>query len=284
MRPMRVGIRGTILGGILAVLSGATGVHAQASEDDGAKIVDDEQNLEDEIAKNHHRTGTQYYEAGRFTEAGDEFTKSYNLSKRPIALFNAYIAYRNAGDDKKAADALRLYLQEAEEIDDRQDLEARLENLEARLKALEARDAEIRQKELEAEAAREKARQAEAARTGAEDEPEDGPGVGPVILMGAGGAMIIGGVITGIINRGIVSEIEEKCGANKMCPAEGFDLEGKKSSADTTALLTDILIIGGAAVAAGGLIWYLVGQPDEAPPASAYCTGDGCGAVVRGRF
>ncbi len=297
MRAMKLGMGSVSLRVALVAASallGASSAFAQGSgqgDDDQSKIVDDEKNLEDEIARNHHRTGSQYYEAGRFREAGDEFSKSYKLSKRPIALFNAYIAYRDAGEDKKAAEALRKYLAEAKEIDDRQNLEARLENLEARLKALEARDEEIRQKEQEAEAAREAALKAEQeaeakrnAQTGSN--VDDGPGAAPFILMGVGGAMVVGGVVTGIINRGTVSELEDAC-PNEVCPAgqEEF-LESKQDTAELTALLTDIFIFGGAAVAASGLIWYLVAQPDddEAPMASAYCTGDGCGAVLQGSF
>ena len=247
--------------------------------------------LSDETAKAHFRAGTGYYRAGRFAEAGDEFMKSYELSKRPELLFNAYVAYRDVGDDKKAASALRGYLDSEKKIDDRTNLQARLQTLETRLAALEERDRALNEKEAEAEAARQAAKEAEAKNSAAlaGTGESKGAGLGPWILIGAGGAAIVGGVITGLITNSKVSDIEKNC-PNDLCPGT-YDLDEESGSAESMAAVTDVLFIGGAAMAAGGLIWYLLDQPTESdqsasltPPASVYCTADGCGAFVRGSF
>jgi hypothetical protein len=119
-----------------------------------------------------------------------------------------------------------------------------------------------------------------------------GSNVGPWVLMGIGGAMLVGGAVTGIVALGKTSDIEAKC-PNDVCP-KAFDLDGARSSAKTFVRITDVLLIGGGLVTAGGLGWLLVGgsKTEEAPkPAararaalpipSAGCGPDGCRASVK---
>jgi len=97
--------------------------------------------------------------------------------------------------------------------------------------------------------------------------PRDGrgPNLGPWIVMGIGGAMLVGGAVTGIVALGKTSDIEEKCPGDQ-CP-RSFDLDAERSSAKTFVRVTDVLLIGGAAVTLGGLGWLLLGgsSPKEPP-------------------
>jgi hypothetical protein len=113
--------------------------------------------------------------------------------------------------------------------------------------------------------------------------------VGPWVLMGVGGAMIVAGAITGIVALGKTHDIEDKCPSD-MCP-KSFDLDDARSSAKTFVRVTDVLLIGGGIVTAGGFGWLLLGSnKGEAPPRtatrglqmpSAGCGPDGCRASMK---
>ncbi|MBS2016023.1 MAG: hypothetical protein JST00_24285 [Deltaproteobacteria bacterium] len=117
--------------------------------------------------------------------------------------------------------------------------------------------------------------------------------VGPYIVMGIGGAMLVGGAITGIVALGQTSDIESKCPGD-VCP-NSFDLEDARSTAKTFVRVTDVMLIGGAIVGAGGLAWLLLSGSGskEAPKAAsvaparmrpvplAGCSAEGCRASVK---
>jgi hypothetical protein len=118
--------------------------------------------------------------------------------------------------------------------------------------------------------------------------------VGPIIVMSIGGAMLVGGAITGILALGKTHDIEDKC-PKDVCP-NSFDLEGERSSAKTFVRITDVLLIGGGIVTAGGLGWLLLangektetGAPKSSsvtrlrlPVPSAGCGPDGCRASMK---
>jgi hypothetical protein len=92
--------------------------------------------------------------------------------------------------------------------------------------------------------------------------------VGPWIVMGVGGALILGGAITGVVALGKTSDIADKCPGD-VCP-RAFDLEGERSSAKTFVRITDVLLIGGAVVTLGGAGWLLFsGGSHEKEPGKA---------------
>jgi hypothetical protein len=114
--------------------------------------------------------------------------------------------------------------------------------------------------------------------------------VGPWIVIGIGGAMLVGGAVTGIVALDKTSTLETKC-PNDVCP-RAFDLDGERSSAKTFVRVTDVLLIGGSVVTLGGLGWLLLGGKSEREPArpaaraalplpSAGCGPDGCRASLK---
>jgi hypothetical protein len=81
------------------------------------------------------------------------------------------------------------------------------------------------------------------------------------VTAGVGGAALIGGVITGIMAKGKSSDATKQC-ADKVCPtaaAKDFD------SASSLATVTDVLLIGGAVLAAAGVTLVIVGGHSGAP-------------------
>lgn len=116
--------------------------------------------------------------------------------------------------------------------------------------------------------------------------------VGPWVVMGIGGAMLVGGAITGIVALDKTNSIESKCPGD-VCP-KAFDLDGARSSARTFVRVTDVLLIGGSFVTLAGLGWLLFGgekQESREPAKSAVraslpmpnagCGPEGCRASVK---
>ena len=239
--------------------------------------------MDDERARSHFRAGSNLYDAGSFERAGQEFEQAYELSGRPELLYNVYVAYRDAGMIREAKNALARYLEEAETVEDRVNLEARLRSLEDQVAALDMAEEEAAAREEEAE-------QRETGGIGSPPPPpppaDDGPGVGPWVVIGVGGAAIVAGAITGVLALGAVGDIEDEC-PDDVCPSDYDELEEDRDDARTLVTATDFLLLGGAVVAAGGVAWLLLGgDSGEAPPADvgAACTGEGCMATLRGRF
>lgn len=252
-----------------------------------------ESDMDDTRARAAFRLGRQYYEQGQFSEAAVEFERAYGLSGRGALLFNAYLAYREAGDDANAMRTLRGYLAEVPDAPDRAHLQARLESLQAQVTADEEHEAQIR---AETEAAR---RDAEEARRLAEEASRPRyrtiPGDSwPWIVAGVGGAMVVAGAITGGIALGERSTLDQQCPL-QLCPA-GFDSQGRQSTVESLAITTDVLLIGGGVITATGIVLGLVFgldrteaiAPDATPgptvDVSGGCTADGCSVSIRGEL
>ncbi|MEM1418465.1 MAG: hypothetical protein AAGH15_26455 [Myxococcota bacterium] len=247
--------------------------------------------LDDEAARSAFRVGQLLYEEGRFEEAGREFERSYELSRRGSLLFNAYLAYRDAGLLSEAARVLAAYLTVEPDAENADQLANRLRSLEAQVEAQEAADAEAEAERQRLEAERERL-QAERQQALAEAEAareEDQGGLNPLgfIVGGVGVAMLGGGVAAGVIASGEFSDIEDAC-PNDVCAA-GFDLQGSSDRVGAASLAADILLFGGAAVtiAGIGLLFLERGEDDPEAPATtagAACGPFGCTATVMGRF
>ncbi len=245
-------------------------------------VIEVDQSGSDEQAKAHFRVGKSLYDSGRFAEAAAEWQKAYDMSKRPELLYNIYVAHRDANDASAATAALRSYLELAEVEPSRR------VNLEARLRALEQAAAAQPPPEPTSEQPKELAQAQPApdpALEAAADEA-DMAAILPYALIGVGGAMVIGGVVTGLMTQSKIDEVEDGC-PDEMCPA-GFGLEGRVDDIDKLALVTDVLLFGGVAVAGVGAVLLILDDgeqaPAAAPAASLGCGPSGCMASVRGRF
>lgn len=89
-----------------------------------------------------------------------------------------------------------------------------------------------------------------------EPEPDSGPlPLGPILLMGGGGALFLGGVGLGFV----ASSTEDEFQSAKTVA----DKRSLQSSGQTQALVADLLMVGGLLTAAGGFLWYLLDSPDS---------------------
>lgn len=240
---------------------------------------------DEDKARAHFRLGRAHYDNGNFAEAAVEMEEAYRISQRSALLYNIYLAYRDANDTRRAAEALRLYLDLEKDVENRAQLESRLAALQRSLAdgtAAQPGPAPTPAPATEpapAPAAAEPVVAAPAEVT-EPDEPEQKKSqVLPIALMGGGGAMVVGGVIVWTMASGKASDCKTDASA---C-----------DSGKTLALVGDLLTFGGAAVAGTGLVLFLLNQSggSESDSATAgvssprlMCGPTGCIARVNGRF
>lgn len=185
--------------------------------------------------------GDELYAEGRYEEAIERFERSYALSGRPALLFNLANAYERLGQYASAADALRRYLERANNAD-RATLEARLANLEERAGIQDHEDEEDDGEET----------------TPIETE-SSGVSTAGWVMLGIGGALVAGGAVCAALTLDPRARIDELC-VNGVCPD---DASGALSEDETFSLLADIGLFGGAAVAVTGLVLALAGASDS---------------------
>lgn len=98
--------------------------------------------------------------------------------------------------------------------------------------------------------------------------PSDGPWktVG-LVAGGTGVAMVIGGVVTGLIGKGKVDQLEKDCaGPRYSCKAP--NLESRKDTIRTFQTTTNVLLIGGGVLAAAGIGLFLLAPSSKASNSS----------------
>jgi hypothetical protein len=100
----------------------------------------------------------------------------------------------------------------------------------------------------------------------------------PWSLVGAGSAVFVGGAITGLVARKMVSDLERECPA-RQCE---HDLS-RRDRAQTTALVADVLM-GSGLVAAGVGVALLLAEPTEPAQLAVACGPGSCAAWWRGDF
>jgi hypothetical protein len=100
------------------LLLGSAAAHAQPAEED--------------IARAHFQAGSGYFDTGDYEAAVREFERAYALSPHPQLLYNLYMANERLGDWAEAARYLQEYLRSAEDVTNREALEARLAHLKRR--------------------------------------------------------------------------------------------------------------------------------------------------------
>jgi tetratricopeptide (TPR) repeat protein len=252
---------------------------------------------DEEQARAHFRLGRAHYDNGNFAQAAVEFEEAYRISQRSALLYNIYLAYRDANDTRNAATALRKYLELEKEVENRGQLEARLAALERSLADGTApQPAVVAAAPTEPTPAPEPAATEPAPAAAASDAPaaEQDTNLVPFILMGSGGAMIIGGVVVGIMSSGKESELEDLCpdgDCGTPTPEKKQQVSDLQSSGESLSLVADILLFGGIAVAGTGAVLFVLDQmggdaseADSGTSASLACGPGLCGATFRTAF
>jgi hypothetical protein len=82
--------------------------------------------------------------------------------------------------------------------------------------------------------------------------------VGPWLTMGVGGALLVGSVVTGILAIHKDSEFKDHCPTLERCDPR---LEETRDDAARFARITNVLVVTGAVVMAGGVSWHLLTPP-----------------------
>ena len=271
---------------LIALLAAPVVTHAQAPAK--ASVPAEGAAGNEELARQHFQLGRAQYESGQFRDAAASFERAHALSQREVLWYNIYLAYRDVGDNANAATALRNYLTRVEQVENRAHLEARLASLD-RLVQQEQERAKQEQADVQATADRQTETEASDSRAAVDaasgdPEPAASPSIVPYVLMGVGGAMMVGGVVTGLMASSKHGELEEQCPDSPCDPS----LQDLADEGQTLALTADILLFGGLAVAAtGGMLWFLdrgSARSDEPVAASLTCGLRTCGARVRMSF
>lgn len=185
----------------------------------------------DEAARIHFQSGTRYYERGDYEDAVREFRAAYELSGRPQLLYNLYLAHERLGHYREAAQALGGYLEQAPEVEDRERLEHRLENLRRRVAAMDE----------------EEAAGSPAASTATRERAMPMPALAS--FAAAGGGLVIFAV-SGALVLAEDGALADRCGANAGRLCTDADLEGLRRR----TIAADV----GLAVTAAGLVTGLV--------------------------
>lgn len=222
-------------------------VQAQSSQSRDAQIAE---------AKDAFAVGTRAYADGEFETALASFRRAYELTGSPDLLYNIAAVSDRMRRDEDALGAYEGYLEARPESADREHVEGRIEVLRA---AIESR----RRAELDAEIEARKAAVEAAARVKAERPLTQhvGPGPGPWITIGVGGAALAtGAVLLGLGQRDQKKVENAPAGSSYSMVEEMADRGPRRSKAGVA-----LMAVGGAGVI-GGLIWQLTGGHDEAIP------------------
>lgn len=238
------------------------------------EIADEAQNAEaassDAVARGLFEAARASYAAGKYEDALKYFQQAYDLSQRAALLYNIGQAADRLHEDQRTIEAFRLYLERVPDAPNRAEVEGRLRSLE-RVVELEAAETEQRRTETTATDTN-----AEAETTpgpaAATAPTSDGPGIAPWLVVGTGSAVLVGGVVLGLIGAGQISDVE-----NAKRDSMYSDFESKADSGPTLATTGVVLMSLGAVGVAAGLVWMFSASDDSAQvaigPTSVLFTG-----------
>jgi tetratricopeptide (TPR) repeat protein len=276
----RRGAAGVVVAAWLVGAAAVSSAAAQGSHDE-------------QKARIHFEAGRLHYDQGRFAEAEREFTLAYELSGNAALLYNLFLVHRDAARMDKAVQALEEYLEKVPDQPNRAGLQARLEAMKAKLEAERSRSPSGPAGAADPTTPGAPGDPSPAHAHGAAPEPVDTPParsggvpIGAVVTMAAGGALVLGAVVTGVMAKSAESDFHEGCPTRTACdPA----LESTRDKARRLGLITDVLWITGAVAAVGGLVWLLVGkggsgETREPPPVAFGCGPGGCGVAYERAF
>lgn len=214
-------------------------------------------------------TGLEAYEARRFDEAATWFLEAYALIPEPELVYNAARSYEKSLQRERAVEQYETFLT--------------LEGTTARLRAKALDSMKLLRREIEALKETTPAPEPRAAPR----DPPEAPSVavappprGPnraveISLLSAGGAALVASGVFGVLALRARSDFDD---------AQGADRIERRDEAERNALIADTLLISGGALAATGVILFLVrkGPRDEGVAWTPTLAPGGVG--VAGRF
>jgi tetratricopeptide (TPR) repeat protein len=196
------------------------------------------------------------YRQGKFGEAADLLERAYAMHPEPVLLYNLGRAYDGMGENEKAVDAYKRYLDQVPEAKDKGALSRRIETLEKQIERDKqlAEDEKRRQQQLDQDK--------DKGSTAPPPPRTAGPGFWPWVVTGVGAATIGAGLFVGIQAKSKRSDAQD----NPVSRDAQNDYDSAKSMASTA----NVLLIAGTIITAGGVTWALLTRKKgEAPAASA---------------
>jgi hypothetical protein len=111
----------------------------------------------------------------------------------------------------------------------------------------------------------------------------------PMFVAGGGGALVIGGLVAGVLAHGKLSAAEKIC-PDKVCATMQDQMDANALLAQSRTrgnISTGLVAVGAAGLVAGGVLWYMSRDRDHEAPQTAVAPVAGpslFGVVVMGRF
>jgi tetratricopeptide (TPR) repeat protein len=253
---------------------------AEGDEEEGASEPSEAASVEldenEEQARRLFLLGDDLYMQGRYEEALAAFEESYELSGRPLLLYNMANVHERSGDFEQALLKLEAYLPESTD-EERPRLRTRIESLRDRIERLEER------RRLEEERLR--MQQAGMQR------PARSPLDVPALLTTLGGVVILGGAVgLAVLARNTGDTLEAGCSttaSGTYCPDS---LEGDIKRERRAAFAADGLFVAGVAAIGVGIFLFLrdddqeEDEPDAGPQVDGWLGPQGGGMQVSGAF
>jgi hypothetical protein len=109
-----------------------------------------------------------------------------------------------------------------------------------------------------------------------------GRGIGPYLVLGAGGALLIGSAVTGLLANGIYNKLDGRCPKGVCADPK---LTSERDSGKTLVVATNVLLVSGLVGVAAGATWWLLAPRGHAETqVAAVCLPGGCAVSVGGRL
>jgi hypothetical protein len=229
----------------------------------------------DELAHKHFESGAAYLEQSDHESALREFSKAYELSKRPEILLNVATVNERMNKLKDAIAALEQYLVAAPQGEHAETVRIRVENLRKRVASEPApAPASPSSSTIPAPAPPTPPAAPPPSTTSSSRTPA-------YILFAAGGALAIGSVVTGVLASGEHSNAEETCSPN--CTDD--QLSTGRALAVTSTVLTGAAVV---AASVGAVLFFGASSNEHAstaaPRVAVGATPQGLSATARWRF
>ncbi len=242
MRTLSFLVLSAALGCLWGSPLGSGTAHAQASDD--------------ERARTHFEAGRSYYEQARYDDAAREFQEAFQLSGRAALLLNLSQAYERGLHFDDAIMQLQHYLQLVPDAPDRKTLEGRIQQLQELRNRVPSQPQPTAAPQQTPPPAAQPAPAAPApaptaATAPAAAQPEHSSLALPGwILVGSGGALLVGSLVTGLMADSKHSSLARECSAGSCPLSAQSDIDsGKTLSMVSTVLMFVGVVTGGVGTA-----------------------------------
>ena len=213
-----------------------------------------------------YETGNTHYNLGEYDQAVAAFKKAYELSQAPGLLFNIAQSYRLKKDYEQASHFYETYLRLKPDAANRADVEARIAEMKTMLEEQKKMGTKAPIGTVSPDGTNSTPTTTTPTTTPTTTTPTTtveqkdivAPGGGKGLKLaglttaGVGGALIITGVVFGMMAKGKESDLEDLNNGGAPWDQDAYDA-GKRNN--TIAIAS--IAVGGAAVVAGGVMFYL---------------------------